>query len=177
VVHLPRTIHPEDRAVCDGIPVTSIARTLLDLAAVLPYRRLVRIVEEAERLRLFDLRAVERLLARNPGRRGVRALRAAIAAAGYATVPWTRSELEREFLKLCRHASLPQPAVNIWVEGCEVDAAWLEQKLLVELDSREFHFTPGAFERDRSGTSPFRSPATAWSGSRSFASRGTQPSS
>jgi hypothetical protein len=147
-LHLPRSIHPEDRAVREGIPVTSIARTLLDLAAVLPYPRLLRAVEEAERLRLFDLGAVERLLARSRGRKGGRALRSAIAESVH-DVHWTRSELERRFLGLCRSAGLPQPAVNYWLEGLEVDAVWLEQKLAVELDGWATHHGRGAFERDR----------------------------
>jgi very-short-patch-repair endonuclease len=148
VVHRPRSIHPEDRAECEGIAVTSIARTLLDLAAVLPYRQLVRAVEEAERLRLFDLRAIERLLARSRGSKGRRSLTAAIAESVH-DIPWTRSELEREFLTLCREEGLSQPAVNSWVEGYEVDAVWLEQKLIVELDGWEHHRGRHAFEGDR----------------------------
>jgi very-short-patch-repair endonuclease len=148
VIHRVRALHPDDRAVVEGIPVTSVARTLLDCAAVMPARQLERAVEEAERLRLFDLRAVERLLTRSRGHKGRRALLAAIAEAAH-DVPWTRSELEKQFLRLCRHAALPQPAVNAWVEGHEVDAAWLERKLLVELDGVESHYTRAAFERDR----------------------------
>jgi very-short-patch-repair endonuclease/predicted transcriptional regulator of viral defense system len=149
VIHRPRSLHPEDRAVCEGIPVTSVARTLLDLAAVVPFRQLVRTVEQAERLELFDLRAVESLLARSHGRAGVRALRAAIPEAARDVVHWTASDLEREFLGLCREAALPEPAVNLWVEGFEVDAVWPAQKLVVELDSWEYHRTRAAFERDR----------------------------
>jgi very-short-patch-repair endonuclease len=147
-LHRARNLHPEDHATLDGIPVTSLARTLLDLAAVVPPRVLERAVEEAERLRLFDLRAVERLLERSRGHRGRRALIAAIAEAAH-TVLWTRSELEKQFLKLCRAAALPQPAVNVWAEGFEVDAVWLEQKLVVELDGYEHHGGRSAFERDR----------------------------
>jgi very-short-patch-repair endonuclease/predicted transcriptional regulator of viral defense system len=148
VVHRPRMLRPDDCAMLENIPVTSLARTLLDFAAGAQRRQVERAVEEAERLRLFDLRAVERVLERSRGHRGRVALVAAIAEATHS-VPWTRSELERRFLRLCRAADLPEPAVNLWVEGHEVDAAWLEQKLVVELDSREHHLTPAAFERDR----------------------------
>jgi len=61
----------------------------------------------------------------------------------------TRSELERLFLELCRRARLPQPAVNAFVAGFEVDCWWLDQKLVVELDGHEFHRTRASFERDR----------------------------
>jgi Protein of unknown function (DUF559) len=110
--------------------------------------RLERVVEEAERLGLFDGRAVERLLARNRGRRGVSALRAAMAVARPDS-SWTRSALERRFLDLCRDAALPPPAVNVWVAGHEVDMVWLDRHLVVELDGYAFHRTRAAFERDR----------------------------
>jgi uncharacterized protein DUF559 len=63
--------------------------------------------------------------------------------------PITRSELERRFLDLCRDAGLPPPAVNAWVIDKEVDMLWAAQRLVVELDSRTYHQTRAAFERDR----------------------------
>jgi very-short-patch-repair endonuclease len=146
-LHRARKLHPDDRAEVDWIPVTSLARTLLDLAALLPFRRFERAIEEAERLRLFDLRAVAALVERTRGHRGRRALIAAVGA--YRPGRLTRSELERLFLDLCRDAGLPTPSTNIFVAEYEVDVVWLEQKLVVELDSREFHLTRAAFERDR----------------------------
>jgi len=147
-VHRARQLHEEDRAVHDGIPVTSLARTLLDLAEVVSRRELERAVEHAERLRLFDLSAIERLLARSHGRRGQSVLQAVIDdwLPGAET---TRSGLERRFLALCRDAGLPLPVVNAVVEGYEVDAFWPNKKLVVELDSRTYHHTPTAFEQDR----------------------------
>lgn len=146
-LHRVRRLHPEDRTSRDGIPVTSVARTLLDLAEVLPAHNLPRVAEQAERLDLLDLRAVERLLARARGRHGLRPLAAVLA--GYAAAPATRSELERRFLQLCRQAHLPPPAINVQVAGCEVDAAWRAQRLVVELDGHAYHRTRAAFERDR----------------------------
>jgi hypothetical protein len=70
VLHLPRRLHSEDRVVREGIPVTSIARTLLDLAQVLPQGQLRRALDESERRGLFDLRPVERLIGRSQGHRG-----------------------------------------------------------------------------------------------------------
>jgi hypothetical protein len=147
-LHLVRGLHPDDRTSVDGIPITSVARTLLDLAGVVREDALARALEQAERLRLFDLRAVDPLIARSRGRRGVRALREALLFCRDLP-PMTRSELERRFLDLCRDAGLPLPAMNVWVIDQEVDALWAEQRLVVELDSRTFHQTRAAFERDR----------------------------
>jgi predicted transcriptional regulator of viral defense system len=102
-VHRVRALHPEDRAVREGIPVTSVARTLLDLAEIVSPRRLERAFEGAERLRVLDAAAVQRLLERSRGRRGLRALRALLAAY-CGEVPETRSPLERRFLDFCREA-------------------------------------------------------------------------
>ena len=141
-------IHPEDRDRRDGIPVTSIARTLLDLADALDAQGLQRAYEEAERLRLLDVRAILRLLARSNGRRGVGALRELLA---YDPAPAaeTRSDLELLFLDLVRDAGLPVPQVNVLVEGFLVDAYWPQARLVVELDSYEYHRGRRVFERDR----------------------------
>jgi hypothetical protein len=146
-LHRVYSLHADDRAQSDGIPVTSVSRTLLDLAGVLNPRQLERALDEAERLRLFDLRAVERLLARSRGRRGVRPLSDLLAL---RRLPLdTRFELERRFVELCRDADLPPPAVNVVVEGYEVDAAWPAARLVVELDGYAFHNTRRSFESDR----------------------------
>lgn len=147
VVHRTRSPHPDDRALLHGIPITSVARTLLDLAAVVSRRQLERAVDEAERLRLFDMRAIEELLRRSRGHRGAKRLRAVIADA--TEPPATRMELERRFAELCRDHELPRPAFNVTVEGFEVDAAWPDRKLIVELDSWTFHGGRNAFEADR----------------------------
>jgi len=147
-LHRPRTFHPDDRTVRERIPVTTVARTLLDLAEVLNPRQLERAVEEAERRRLFDLRAVERLLARSHGRRGARRLRQVLAPRALPALE-ARSELERRFVDLCRDAGLPLPALNVSVEGFIVDALWPNARLIVELDGFAFHRTRKAFEADR----------------------------
>lgn len=136
-----------ERTTRHGIPTTSVSRTLLDLCEVVDGRRLERAVEEAERLELLDLGAIARLCQRRSGRRGRARLRAAMDALGPIHV--TRSELEWEFLALCRSSNLSTPAMNIVVEGLEVDAVWKQARLVVELDGYAFHRTRGAFERDR----------------------------
>jgi hypothetical protein len=142
-----RSLPAEDRAARDGIPVTTLARTLLDLGEVVSSRQLERAFEQAELLRLLDLRAIEALAKRARGRRGLRPLAALLSGASEPAM--TRSELERRFLELCRHANLPIPVLNAVVAGLEVDALWPSQRLIVELDGYAYHRTRAAFERDR----------------------------
>jgi very-short-patch-repair endonuclease len=147
-VHVARELPDRDRAMRAGIPVTSVARTLLDLAGVVPETQLARVFEEAERLELVDLRAVEDVCLRGRGRRGVGTLPRVLAEQN-GLLPMTRSELERHFLAICREHGLPTPRVNCPVSGFEVDALWPRERLIVELDGYAFHRTRGAFERDR----------------------------
>jgi very-short-patch-repair endonuclease len=145
-VHRTR-LDPAEITVVDGIPVTTVARTLFDLASVLDRDQVIRAIEESERRQLFDLRAVEAVLARAGRRAGTAALRAALA--GYRDPAPIRSDLERDFLALVRDTELPEPRINVLVEGFEVDAFWPRSKLVVELDGRGFHSSPRAFEADR----------------------------
>lgn len=147
-IHVTRELRDRDCAQHAGIPVTSIARTLLDLAGVLSEQQLGRAFEEAERLHRLDLRAIEDVCLRGRGRRGLGAL-LRVSADQSGPPPVTRSELERIFLDLCREHCLPQPRINDFVAGHEVDAVWPPQRLVVELDGYAFHRTRAAFERDR----------------------------
>ena len=145
--HRSRAIHPEDRATRRAIPVTSLARTLVDLADVVDERRLASAVHEAEVRRVFDLDALERTLARLPGRRGTPRLERALAA--YRPEPgFTRSWAERRFVELCERRGLPRPQTNLWIGGCEIDAYWPDAGLAVEIDGRT-HRTRHAFQEDR----------------------------
>ncbi len=148
VVHRSRRIDPQDRAERDGIPVTSVARTLVDLADVLSERRLADAVHEAEVQRLFDLRAVHETLERLPGRKGTRRLRRTLSAHD-DHVPHLRSEAERRFLTLCERHDLPRPEANASIGGYEVDFVWRAQQLAVEVDGRAVHHTTRAFTQDR----------------------------
>jgi very-short-patch-repair endonuclease len=148
-VHRSRMLTPRDVTRLDGIPVTSVARTLLDLAAVASPRELARLVDRAERLQVFDLRAVDEVLGRARGRRGARALRAAVA-------DWrprgTRSELEDRLADLVDASALDQPLYNVLVEAergrYEVDVLWQRQRVIVELDGFAYHRTRRDRERD-----------------------------
>jgi hypothetical protein len=137
----------EDRALVEGIPVTALPRTLIDLAATVRFDWLEKMVERSEELGLFDLRAVEELLARTVGHHGHARLRKAIAL--YQPASFMRSGLERRFLELCLEAGLPQPRMNYVEHGFELDAYWPEFRFAVELDVFETHGTRAAFERDR----------------------------
>ena len=138
-----------DRAAREGIPVTTVARMLLDLAEVVPRSQLARAFEEADRLGLLDVRAVEDVVERGRGRRGLRPVRALLA--DYRPAPtWTRSEFERCFARLLAEEGVPTPAFNAWVDEFEVDAVWRDKRLVVELDGWKHHRTRASFERDRS---------------------------
>lgn len=146
--HGVRALHPDDRACIDGIPVTSLARTLLDLAGVLNQQRLRSLVEEVERREILDGRLLQAQLQRGNGRRGVAALRRALRATR-GQPSWTQSGLERAFLELVREAGLPEPQTNVIVDGELVDAFWPEYNLIVEADSWSYHKTRRSFEDDR----------------------------
>jgi very-short-patch-repair endonuclease len=140
-------LHPEDVTIQDGIPVTSVARTILDLAAQLRPHGLTYIVEEADRRELLDLRALQRAIVRRPRAAGIKRLNAVLAA--YRGPADTRSKLERDFRRLIDKAGLPEPQYNVVVAGLPVDVYWPQWKLVVELDSRLYHANPRAFETDR----------------------------
>jgi very-short-patch-repair endonuclease len=127
----------------DGVPVTTVVRTLIDLADMLSRRGLERAIDEAAYLRL-DLDGLEP----RRGRRGYGVL-SCVLAEHEAGSTWTRSELEERLLALCRRSSLPIPEVNAQVAGYEVDFVWRDAQLIVETDGWRGHGTRGAFERDR----------------------------
>jgi len=145
------TLRAEDATTVDGIPVTSVARTLVDLAGVVPEAQLTKALNEVERQRLFDLRAIERAMAATARRngRGHAAMRQALARLRTIGAPVTRSELEDRFVALLDAHDLPRPATNASVEGMEVDACWPQQRVAVELDGWGTHQTRQAFQNDR----------------------------
>lgn len=152
-VHRSRLLVEADVTSVDGIPCTSLARTLLDLAEVLDRRGLERAIDRAEVLRLFDLRAVDDALTRGNGRRGVPILRSVLAE-HIAGTPPTESRLEELFLALCGTAAIAHPEVNASLTlGGGVtfrpDFLWRRHRLIVETDGRDVHATRQAFERDR----------------------------
>lgn len=146
-LHHARSLTVADRDEIDRIPVTAMPRAALDLAATLRSRQLLRLLERAEELRLFDLTPFEDLLARSCGHPGAGRLRRALES--YRPPPFTRSGLERRFLELVIAAGLPRPSTGFVEAGYELDMYWPEQRFAVELDTYETHGSSQAFERDR----------------------------
>jgi len=148
VVHFSSILAPEDRREREGIPVTSVARTLLDLAIRGTSLQLERLLERAEELELLDLREVEDVLDRAGGHRGRGRLRRALAL--YQPDPsFTRSRFEKQFRRLVIRAGITAPSMNYNAHGYELDAYWPELRFAVELDLFETHGSRAAFERDR----------------------------
>lgn len=147
-IHELRHLHPHDLTRWRAVPLTSVPRTLLDIAAVAKPNVLARAVNEADRKGRLNRNAVHDLLERNRGRRGARQLRSVIAAVDPATRR-TRSDLEAIFLRTCKRHGLPKPESNVEILGVEVDFHFPGTRLTVEIDSYEYHRTPTEFENDR----------------------------
>ncbi len=145
-IHSAEALIGDDRTWSEDIPVIAIPRTLLDFAAVDPHF-LGQALDNARRLGLLDLIAIDELLSRSRGFRGVARLRTALEL--HRPEAFTRSGLERRFLALTRRAGLSRPSMNIFVEGYELDAYWPAERFAVELDTYDYHGTPAAFEADR----------------------------
>ena len=146
-IHHTRSLHPDDITLADGIPTTSWARTVVDLAAILPPRQLERALERAMILRVFDLNEMQAAIDRSHGRRGLGTLRRLIEQLD-PELALTNEELEKRFLELVHAHGLPRPVVNGEVLGLQVDFHWPTQRLIVETDGRGTHDTPIAWERD-----------------------------
>ena len=153
-VHRSRTLTLADTTVVDTIPCTTVARTLLDLAAVVGRRSLERAIEQAEVQEVLDYLALDRQLERNQHTRGASRLRAVLDAHHGDDAP-TESELEERFFALCRAPGLPLPERQVHINPHDgepplrVDFVWRAQKLIVETDGGRYHRTRRAFESDR----------------------------
>ena len=140
-------LSPDERTVCDGVPVTSVARTLLDLAGVLRDRSLEQALARALRFTSVTDDELLQLVARYPRRTGASRLRALLTSGERPSM--TRSEAEERFLALVREADLPRPQVNTRVHGFEADFFWRAHGVIVEIDGLAFHTTRSAQQRDR----------------------------
>jgi very-short-patch-repair endonuclease len=138
----------DERTTLNGIPITTVPRTLLDLAATLDERQLERAINEAEIKRLWDELSLHDLLHRYRGRAGITVVRAALRKRSEGAT-LTKSDLEELFIRFADAARLPRPETNTHVEGIEVDCVWRAQRVVIEVDSWEIHRTRAAFERDR----------------------------
>lgn len=146
-VHRSTRLRRTDVRHLRGLPVTTPGRTLIDLADMATDRELERAFHEALTRRLLNARSLMAETARFQGRRGVARVKRLVQQGGPETL--TRSEAEERFLALVRAAGLPDPEVNVRIQGHEVDFLWRERRLVVEVDGFQFHSSREAFERDR----------------------------
>jgi very-short-patch-repair endonuclease/predicted transcriptional regulator of viral defense system len=146
-IHRAAHLRGEEITVQQGITVTTVARTLLDLAATLSPRALERALDEAEIQQLYDRTSLDALARAHAGERGARALTQALDQDGEPTL--TDSELEELMLALCDEHDLPRPKSRAWVAGLRVDFLFAASRLVVETDGYRYHRTRRAFERDR----------------------------
>ena len=144
--HRARNLVEEDRALVDGIPVTSVARSQLDLAWKLRPDHLPRLLARSEELGLLDLDSINAVIERNRGHHGAKRLRHALAI--YEPAIWARSDFERHFVDRLVAAGLPRPATGWNEQGHEIDVYWPERRFGIELDAFETHGTRQAFEID-----------------------------
>lgn len=151
IIH--RAVLPaEDLEIVDGIPTTSVSRTLLDLSVTSQESFVRRLLKQAEFLNLTSAAELVRILGRYPRRRGRRVL-ARIVERYAASAGRTRSEFEDRFLEFCMQRGLPLPETNVALEirgrRVEVDCVWESRKLIVELDGYHAHSSASAFHDDR----------------------------
>ena len=145
-------LRPEEITVVDGVPCTTLVRTYIDLADVVPPEQTRKAIVRGEQQRLVDFAALAAAVDAANGRRGQGVLRA-ILADYTGEVAMTASELEERMFALLRRANLPLPVVNtsLMLDGREVrpDFLWPAHRLMVETDGFATHGTRAAFEDDR----------------------------
>jgi hypothetical protein len=140
-------LDPADQGTIDGLPLTSIHRTLVDLADTLTQPKLEKAIHEAEVQRLFDLKQLEEAMSRVPGRKGRHRLRRACAE--YRPPPVTRSQAEVRFHEFLEETGIRPPESNATRAGYELDCWWPDAALNVEVDGAATHHTTRAFTADR----------------------------
>ncbi|MCP9488286.1 MAG: endonuclease domain-containing protein [Solirubrobacteraceae bacterium MAG38_C4-C5] len=146
-LHRTRTLTPPSVTVVRGIVTTTVSRTLIDLTECSPDNHLRRAVDEADRLGWLNLRDLDARMTEATGRHGLPRLQRLLQR--HRPTGFSRSDLERRFLSLTAAVGLPTPLVNHTIEGLEVDFHWPDRRLVVEIDSYEYHRTRARFEADR----------------------------
>jgi very-short-patch-repair endonuclease len=145
--HRAGSLRPEDVTELDGIPLTTVSRTLYDLASVAGQRELERAVTNAVNRGVANRAELEALMKRCPRRRGTGRLRELLA--GDEQPALTRSQAEDRFLALLRKGQMPAPAVNVTIGAYVVDFFWRAERFIVEVDGFAFHSSSHRFESDR----------------------------
>jgi very-short-patch-repair endonuclease len=144
-IHTTSGLHPREHHRVQGLPVTSVARTLIDLAPLYSARQLAPLVDQA--LRLTSRTKLIVVLDRHPRRPGTPRLRRLLDPARPSED--TRSKAEARLLAAIRRAGLPMPEANVPIGGYVADLLWREQRVIVEYDSEHYHSGPGVFHSDR----------------------------
>lgn len=145
-VHRRSDLTPAQRSVVEGIPVTDIVTTVVDLATCVGDGLLIRAVNQADRMDLIDAEGLRAALEREGSRAGLGRLKALLDRQGCA---FADSLLELRFLDLARAAGLPEPELQTYVNGYRVDFYWPDLGLVVETDGPTDHRTPAQQTRDR----------------------------
>lgn len=141
-VHRSSTLDA-DRTELRGIPITSVARVLLDLASDVGDRALARALREAVRLERISMGELGNALGRYRGRRGSRRLAEAVARYRGLPLARARSGAEIRAMELLRAANIPLPRLNWPVAGEEADLSWPHARLIIEIDGGPFHLDKG----------------------------------
>lgn len=160
VVHRVTRLDAEDLTIRRRVRTTTLERTLVDLAGILPPPKAGELLREVDRLGRLDATALRAAMERTSRGAGRAALRAALEQRDRHATSLTRSELEDRFLALLDAARLPRPLTNHRVLGMQVDAVWSQQRIAVELDGWAFHHDRAAFEEDRARSA--RLAAAGW---------------
>lgn len=151
--HASKLLPPDEVTVEDGIPVTTVPRTIFDLAAIASVDVVENALRESEYLRLSDALSLPHLIARYPGRRGIRKVRTCLDRLKDEPKGRRRSPLEERFVPFLRSHHLPVPRLNAWLEvdgrRYQVDCLWPRASQIVELDGWQGHGTKMAFRDDR----------------------------
>ena len=143
----------DERTVEEGIPVTTVPRTILDLAATEDADVVENLLRESEYLQLSDRLSLPNLFERYPGKRGTRRVQLALKRLKEDPHGRKRSPLEERFAPFLRRNRLPLPRFNDWIflgdkRYC-VDCHWPNLRQIVELDGWDGHSTRTAFREDR----------------------------
>ena len=146
-IHRARDLQPDEVTTFDGIPITTPARTLLDLGEVCTAREVEQALANALRRGLVTRDEVRAIVDRHPQHRGAPVLRRLLEAE--SDPAFTRSQAEEAFLILIRSARLPSPELNVRVLGYEVDVLWRAARVVAEVDGFAFHGSARSFALDR----------------------------
>lgn len=146
-IHRRRDVWADEVAIHEGIPVTTPARTLLDIAETLPSREVEQALARGLRMGLVTRQDVQLMLERHPTHRGAPVLRRLLDGEGGSA--FTRSEAEEKLLAITRSAGLPRPELNVRVLGHEVDFLWRAARVVAEVDGYAFHASARSFVTDR----------------------------